>query len=242
MLRIALPNKGRLADEARALFAEAGLGVRALGDRALTASLGGEFQALFVRAQDVAEFVADGAADAGVTGWDLVAESDRALETLLDQLRSGQRQVQPITVDLLLRSVDVLREMLSRTQRKQPPDPALAAGLHAELQAIVKSPAVQGPQSWRVKLVPGPLMMRHGNDPLRMLRELSGLGTLVTRVDAGKLPTQLWMNGQLNVSHADLLLPMNTGTFASQQTIDCSCIRAFWIVSGDMFDAPHPKG
>jgi ATP phosphoribosyltransferase len=84
MLRIALPNKGRLADESRALFAEAGLGVRALGDRALTASLGGEFQALFVRAQDVAEFVADGAADAGVTGWDLVAESDRALETLLD--------------------------------------------------------------------------------------------------------------------------------------------------------------
>lgn len=84
MLRIALPNKGRLADEARALFAEAGLGVRALGDRALTASLGGEFQALFVRAQDVAEFVADGAADAGVTGWDLVAESDRELVTLLD--------------------------------------------------------------------------------------------------------------------------------------------------------------
>ena len=84
MLRIALPNKGRLADEARALFAEAGLGVRALGERALTASLGGEFQALFVRAQDVAEFVADGAADAGVTGWDLVAESDRQLVTLLD--------------------------------------------------------------------------------------------------------------------------------------------------------------
>lgn len=84
MLRIALPNKGRLADEAKALFAEAGLGVRAIGDRALTASLGGEFQALFVRAQDVAEFVADGAADAGVTGWDLVAESERELTTLLD--------------------------------------------------------------------------------------------------------------------------------------------------------------
>lgn len=84
MLRIALPNKGRLADETKALFADAGLGVRSLGDRALTASLGGEFQALFVRAQDVAEFVADGAADAGVTGWDLVAESERELVTLLD--------------------------------------------------------------------------------------------------------------------------------------------------------------
>ena len=84
MLRIALPNKGRLAEEARELFNDAGLEVRARGDRALTASLGGEFEALFVRAQDIPEFVADGAADAGITGWDLVAESDRALDVLLD--------------------------------------------------------------------------------------------------------------------------------------------------------------
>jgi ATP phosphoribosyltransferase len=84
MLRIALPNKGRLADEARELFNDAGLDVRAPGDRALTASLGGEFQALFVRAQDIPEFVADGAADAGITGWDLVAESNRELDVLLD--------------------------------------------------------------------------------------------------------------------------------------------------------------
>jgi ATP phosphoribosyltransferase len=84
MLRIALPNKGRLADDARELFNDAGLEVRARGDRALTASLGDEFEALFVRAQDIPEFVADGAADAGITGWDLVAESDRALDVLLD--------------------------------------------------------------------------------------------------------------------------------------------------------------
>jgi ATP phosphoribosyltransferase len=37
-----------------------------------------------VRAADVPEFVADGAADAGVTGADLVAESGREVETLLD--------------------------------------------------------------------------------------------------------------------------------------------------------------
>lgn len=84
MLRIALPNKGRLSDETRELFADAGLPVRARGDRALTASLGGEFEAIFVRAQDIPEFVADGAADAGVTGWDLVCESERALKVRLD--------------------------------------------------------------------------------------------------------------------------------------------------------------
>jgi ATP phosphoribosyltransferase len=84
MLRLALPNKGRLADEARDLFEAAGLDLRGRGDRALTASLGGGYEAIFVRAQDIPEFVSDGAADAGLTGWDLVCESGRPLESLLD--------------------------------------------------------------------------------------------------------------------------------------------------------------
>ena len=84
MLKIALPNKGRLADDTRDLLADAGLEVRGRGERALTASLGGEFEALFVRAQDIPEFVADGAADAGVTGRDLVEECGRPLHELLD--------------------------------------------------------------------------------------------------------------------------------------------------------------
>jgi ATP phosphoribosyltransferase len=84
MLRIALPNKGRLVEEARDLFQDAGLGVRAQGDRALVATLGSEYEAIFVRAQDIPEFVADGAADAGVTGWDLVCESGRELSERLD--------------------------------------------------------------------------------------------------------------------------------------------------------------
>lgn len=84
MLRIALPNKGRLSEETRALFNDAGLEVRSSGERALTASLGGVFEAIFVRAADIPEFVADGAADVGVTGWDLVTESERPLKSQLD--------------------------------------------------------------------------------------------------------------------------------------------------------------
>lgn len=84
MLRLALPNKGRLHDDARSLLADAGLEVRASSERALVASLGGEFEAIFVRAQDIPEFVADGAADAGITGRDLIEESGRPLESRLD--------------------------------------------------------------------------------------------------------------------------------------------------------------
>src|SRR5262245_24964532 len=100
MLRIALPNKGRLSDEARQLFGDAGLAVEASGARALTASLGGEFQALFVRAQDIPEFVADGAADAGVTGWDLVLESGRELCNVLDLAFGACRLVVAVTEDV----------------------------------------------------------------------------------------------------------------------------------------------
>jgi ATP phosphoribosyltransferase len=83
MTRIALPNKGRLADGARDLLERAGLQLE-LRDRALQAALGADFVALFVNARDIPEFVADGAADLGITGGDIVAESGRAVQTLLD--------------------------------------------------------------------------------------------------------------------------------------------------------------
>jgi ATP phosphoribosyltransferase len=109
MLRIALPNKGRLAEDARELFTDAGLEIRAAGPRALTASLGGEFQALFVRARDIPEFVADGAADAGVTGFDLVRESGRALDELADLEFGRCHLAVAATEELGLTSLDDLR-------------------------------------------------------------------------------------------------------------------------------------
>ncbi|MDB4884783.1 MAG: phosphoribosyltransferase [Gemmatimonadetes bacterium] len=106
MLRIAMPNKGRLSEDARELFTDAGLEIRAAGPRALTASLGGEFTALFVRAQDIPEFVADGAADAGVTGLDLVQESGRTLHELADLQFGRCRLAVAIREDSGITSVD----------------------------------------------------------------------------------------------------------------------------------------
>ncbi len=109
MLRIALPNKGRLNQDCRDLLNDAGLEVRASSERSLTASLGGEFEAIFVRAQDIPEFVADGAADAGITGWDLVAESERALESRLDLGFGRCRLIVAAREDGGVHSIDDLR-------------------------------------------------------------------------------------------------------------------------------------
>jgi ATP phosphoribosyltransferase len=84
VITVALPNKGRLSEKALGLLERAGLKAEFTSERALVASLGDDFQAIFVRAADIPEFVADGAADVGVTGADLVAESGRDVQTLLD--------------------------------------------------------------------------------------------------------------------------------------------------------------
>ncbi|HEY8081223.1 MAG TPA: ATP phosphoribosyltransferase [Acidimicrobiales bacterium] len=80
-----MPNKGVMADSVLQLLVDAGLDPRShLGARALEAPIGEGFDAVFVAAANIPEFVADGAADAGITGWDLVCESGRPLEMRLD--------------------------------------------------------------------------------------------------------------------------------------------------------------
>jgi ATP phosphoribosyltransferase len=109
VLRIALPNKGRLAQDARELFGDAGLPVRAASERALRASLGdGDFEAIFVRAQDIPELVADGAADAGVTGLDIIAESGLAVASALDLGFGECRLVVAVREEAAVESVEDL--------------------------------------------------------------------------------------------------------------------------------------
>lgn len=109
MLRIALPNKGRLSEEALDLFETAGLKAEFANSRALMAQMGPDFQAIFVRAADIPEFVADGAADVGITGADLIAESGREVEELLDLGFGRCRLSVAVPEDLGVSSVSELK-------------------------------------------------------------------------------------------------------------------------------------
>ena len=82
-LRLAVPNKGRLAEPAVDLLRNAGLEFE-LSERRLSAAVGNaDIELLFVRTEDVAEYVADGLVELGLTGADLVAEHGGALRTVL---------------------------------------------------------------------------------------------------------------------------------------------------------------
>ncbi len=81
-LRLAVPNKGRLVEPTLALLHDAGL-LFEEHDRSLVAHVQNHpLDILFVRTGDVIEFVADGVADVGVTGVDILAESGSDLRTL----------------------------------------------------------------------------------------------------------------------------------------------------------------
>ncbi|MFV2064301.1 MAG: ATP phosphoribosyltransferase [Chloroflexota bacterium] len=83
-LRLAVPNKGRMQQPSLQLLHDAGLEFED-GTRALTARVEGfPLDILFVRTDDIVEFVADGVADLGITGTNLLIESGADLEVLIE--------------------------------------------------------------------------------------------------------------------------------------------------------------
>lgn len=81
-IRLAVPNKGRLQQPTAAMLKQGGLSYEKT-DRALAVPVRNmDLEVLFVRTDDVSEFVADGVADLGITGIDLLAESGTDLEII----------------------------------------------------------------------------------------------------------------------------------------------------------------
>lgn len=156
----------------------------------------------------VAHSIKGGAATFGFTG---ITSFTHVAETLLDHLRAGRRGVTPRTVDVLLGVVDVAREMLGNTQQGSSATPARLDEVRAGLEAAIaggdcaapapeQAPAAEAAVvagehvtvggeicGWRIRLTPGPAMLVHGNDPLRLFDELAALGDLQVRVDASRL-------------------------------------------------------
>jgi ATP phosphoribosyltransferase len=82
-LRLALPSKGRLAEPAVDLLRAAGLDFE-LSERRLSAAVANaDLELLFVRTEDIAEYVADGLVELGLSGADLVAEHGGDLRTIV---------------------------------------------------------------------------------------------------------------------------------------------------------------
>jgi two-component system chemotaxis sensor kinase CheA len=182
-------------------------------------------------------------------GFSEIASFTHSLETLLDELRANRLQVTSTTLDLLLKSVDAMRDMLRAVQTKTPIDSQRVAELQRDAETILAqratasaAPAAAHPtaaaapatastngnadgtagpaaeaaanssssppataaastdaappasgaatpqRTWKISFRPYPELFARGNDPLRMLRELSELGTLEVEASCESLP------------------------------------------------------
>ncbi|MDR3446524.1 MULTISPECIES: chemotaxis protein CheA [unclassified Dyella] len=119
-------------------------------------------------------------------------------ESLLDEVRSGKRAIDGTIIELLLRTVDCLRGMFARAQAGEPLNDAVAEGLRNELAAAmgrgVPAAAVQARRNadqadaWTIQFRPHASMLAGGNEPLRLIRELAGLGELEVTASFDGLP------------------------------------------------------
>ena len=137
-------------------------------------------------------------------GFSEVANFTHVLETLLDEVREGSRGLAPDHVDLLLRSVDAMRNMIETLQAGETIDTAGSDELKVQFEAILsggevpaKSTAASATEEqevasnagWTIEFAPHPDMLRTGNEPIRMFRELGELGDLSVECHTQKLPT-----------------------------------------------------
>jgi ATP phosphoribosyltransferase len=84
MLRIAVPNKGSLADPSSQMLAEAGYRQRSDGSRDLVLTdPENDTEFFFLRPRDIAVYVGSGRLDVGITGRDLLIDSGAAADEVL---------------------------------------------------------------------------------------------------------------------------------------------------------------
>jgi ATP phosphoribosyltransferase len=107
-LRLAVPNKGRMVEPTLRLLHDAGL-VFEEHDRSLVSRVQNfELDILFVRTNDIIEFVGDGVADLGITGIDLLTETGAELPRVRDLGYGRCRLAAAVPNDAPYRSVEDL--------------------------------------------------------------------------------------------------------------------------------------
>ena len=141
-------------------------------------------------------------------GFNEISDFAHHVETLLDEIRQGQREVTKEAVDLALQSVDCLREMTNCLSNKADIDTTRAKVLEGHFKKILNDElssslsdeyadagaasekssdvlevaSVAGP-AWKIDFRPIPGILKSCNDPLRLFRELATLGELEVHSD-----------------------------------------------------------
>ena len=151
---------------------------------------------------------------AGAFGLDSLVRFAHVFETALDALRSDRLSPSPDMLKTLLRSMDVLTDLVRGARGGDAPDDARVTLAATDLTALTQAePGVPEPvgvdiaddgfagldfhpvqvavpeiANWTVRFRPMPAMYAKANDAALLLRELATLGTATVTLDTSSLP------------------------------------------------------
>lgn len=139
---------------------------------------------------------------AGTFGFSSVSEFTHSLETLLDEMRNGERDITTDAVNVMLEALDVIRNMLNAVQQQAEPDDERTKEVAGRLQALLNSDSssqtdvdttetkaeTTSGSGWLINFKPHPHLLQTGNDPVRIFNELAELGDMTVKVDDKALP------------------------------------------------------
>jgi two-component system chemotaxis sensor kinase CheA len=191
-------------------------------------------------------------------GFSVVADFTHILETLLDEVRSGTRGLSRDDIDLYLQSVDCLRDLLTALQDKEEPDTTQSDELKASFEAILNGdsvaeaelpePAVNesvvqntpvdsvaSESVWSIRFIPGGDVLRTGNEPLRMFRELRDLGSLQISAICKNVPAFAEMDAENCYLGWDIVLTGNASEEAINEVFE-------WVVDESLIELSEVSG
>ncbi len=140
-------------------------------------------------------------------GFTDISDFTHVMETLLDEMRDGRRAITREVVDLLLKSVDCLRDMTNAAKNSEDSDQQRTAAIKQQLedmlatdgdtkpvthndttQTKVSEDTACSPVEWLIHFRPDSEMLQTGNEPTRLFRELATLGEISVQADMSNLP------------------------------------------------------
>lgn len=138
----------------------------------------------------------------GTFGFQSIADFTHIMETLLDEVRDGIRELTHDGINVLLKSVDCLRMMMTAESDGGDIDNSEVKTNFDALQNILgssDSPSDNStaevadttsdvPSAWKISFAPHKNFMQFGNDPARIVKELATLGQLTGHVDTNNVP------------------------------------------------------
>ncbi|WP_286235696.1 chemotaxis protein CheA [Thalassotalea sediminis] len=145
---------------------------------------------------------------AGTFGFDHVTEFTHLVETLLDEMRNGQRAIKQDDVELLLVSVDCMRMLIEAIRDEGDYDKDKIDETYQLLLVALKGKepdllpttnnstdksvtSTDGMTEWNISFIPEHHLVQTGNDPLLLFNALAELGELKVEANCNNLPSIL---------------------------------------------------